>query len=95
MRQIQAVTATHVVAMHEAPVRSVTVVREPALSNDGQSDLAGDPTRIATAGLDGATKLVDLLDWAIVSDFGHERGALREAIEITSRPVPGCLLSLA
>ena len=52
----------------------ITVAREPALDATGHEKLDDEATRIATASLDGSTKMVDLQDWGSVFDFGHDRG---------------------
>lgn len=71
---IETVGPTNFFPVHEAPIKSITVVREPNLDREGANVWNRPPTRICTSALDGSTKLVDLDDIGMVFNFGHERG---------------------
>ena len=71
---IGTVGPTNFFPVHEAPIMSITVVREPNIDREGVDLWNRPPTRICTSALDGSTKLVDLDDIGMFFNFGHERG---------------------
>lgn len=68
------VRPTHYITLHAAPVRSLTWIRTPPISQNGEPDVNQDPTFLASTGYDGSMKLVDTEDIGSSATLIHERG---------------------